>query len=69
MKIKVKYEVDDGYLGGSRPHYIQVDTEDYEGASEEDIINDLEEAIQEHFLTNSNFIFSIPKELKPEGKK
>jgi hypothetical protein len=28
MTMKVKYEVDDGYAGKSRPHYVEVD--DYE---------------------------------------
>lgn len=35
--IKIKYGIDDGYAGGSRPHYVKVDTEDFDGMEEEDV--------------------------------
>lgn len=48
-KVKIAYEVEDGYVGPSAPHYCTVETEDFEGMTADQIEGDLAGMIEEHF--------------------
>lgn len=50
MKIKLTYQIDDGYRGGARPQTTTIDTDDFEGMSEAEIDNALCEILQEDML-------------------
>lgn len=67
MKIKLTYEVDDRYVGGSRPHYLTIYTEEYEDLTKEEIENQLWEEVKEDFLQKVSFIFEIPKGIKAKS--
>jgi hypothetical protein len=62
MKIKIKYEIEDGYAGGSRPFYCSVDTFDFnvemtEGKVDaESIENDLRDVLHEHYMERISVI-------------
>lgn len=48
--MKVRWEVEDGYVGGSRPHYTEVDDEELaECETEQERQNLIDEYIQEDF--------------------
>ena len=36
-KFKVRWEVSDGYVGGSRPHTFEIDADDFEDMTEQQI--------------------------------
>lgn len=51
MKIKITYQVSDGYVSGARPQCMEIDTEDFEGCPDDDDIHDrLDEIVYEHML-------------------
>ncbi len=50
------YEIEDGYIGGKRPHYVEVDDYDLENCETEKEKEDvIESAIQDHFDQNITF--------------
>lgn len=51
-KIKITYEVEDGYVGPSAPHDCFVDSEDFEDMSPDEIEATLSCEVQEHFEQN-----------------
>ena len=54
-KFQGKYEVSDGYVGGSRPKYFSVFADDLEDDMTDDALENLyEESAYEHFLGNVN---------------
>lgn len=61
MKIKVRWQVDDGYAGASRPQHTTFDTEDYcddeewESKSEEEKRQLIEEVVEEDFRNKASF--------------
>lgn len=60
MKIKVTWEVEDNYAGGSRPHSTMFDTEwydDWEELSDDLKKRCIEEVVQEDF--DQKITFSI----------
>jgi predicted sulfurtransferase len=49
-KFKGRYEVSDGYVGGSRPHHFKFDASDLEDdMTDVDLVNAYEQAAQDHF--------------------
>jgi len=57
--MKITWEVEDGYVGGARPHHSEIPDEDFEGMTEEEKEKYIQEWIQDDF---SNSIFwSITK--------
>jgi len=48
--MQITWQVDDGYCGGSRPHYLDIDDDDLLGCeTEEEKENLISESIQEDF--------------------
>lgn len=49
--MKVRWEINDGYMGGSRPHETEVDDDDLaECETEQEKENLIEEYVHEDFL-------------------
>lgn len=62
--MKIRYDLDDGYAGPSRPHFVEVSDEDLaECETEEEKAAMVDEAIQEDFQQH---IFPVYK--NPFGK-
>jgi hypothetical protein len=63
-KVTVRWQVDDGYVGGTRPQRTQVDTEDFQHCkTEEDVRNVLDEIIEEEMRTRIGFSVSNEDEV------
>lgn len=48
--MEITWQAEDGYAGGARPQYFELDASEYEGWSLEDIETDLEDQISEEFM-------------------
>lgn len=75
-KIKITYEIDDGYCGGSRPHHVSIDPLDYQGLDDPEIANQLENEIMDDFnqrispvYPESDIIAEIIVAIKDEADK
>lgn len=54
--IKVRWEIEDGYVGGARPHYTRVSAEDFQHCETEDQVRDaLDEIIEDDFRAKIGF--------------
>jgi len=60
-KIEIPYYIADGYVGGDRPHNFKIDPEDFRGLSRDEIADELETAMRDHFQQH------ITPELKDEA--
>jgi len=50
-KFKLRYEIEDGYVGGSRPQYVDIYAEDFEDdMDEEDIREMIEDLAHEDMI-------------------
>lgn len=59
-KVKITWQVDDGYAGGSRPQYCYVDIEDYNDCeTEKDKESIIEQAVQESMEQMGYYITNI----------
>lgn len=61
MKIDIIWEIEDGYAGGSRPHYLKVDTEDYgdwESMEEKEKSEIIEDEVQNDFNNSISWYIS-----------
>ena len=56
MKIKVTFKIDDGYVGAG-PHYFVVDSDDYEGQTEQEIANTLSDDVQQEMLNIAHPVY------------
>lgn len=64
MSIKVRWEVDDGYCGGSRPQTFTVDPSDFEDDMDEREIGDrLAEIVQDEFLQRISWFIKNESEV------
>lgn len=60
--MKITYRVDDGYVGGDRPHYVRVDdSEIAECETTEEAERLIEEAVEDHFQNNVTPYFDFDK--------
>ena len=51
--MEVTYEAEDGYVGGSRPKYVDINDEEIKDCeSDDEAMRLVEDAIQEHFEQN-----------------
>lgn len=58
--MKIRWEIEDGYVGKSRPHYLEINDEDLEGYEDEFDRNDfIYECIQEDFYNKCGFTWNI----------
>ena len=49
-KFKGRYTVDDGYVGGSRPHHFSFYADDLDDVmTDVDLVNAYDQAVQDHF--------------------
>lgn len=60
-KIKITWEASDGYAGGSAPQCLNVNTEDYEGLTLEQITDQLHEEIQADFEEKVSWTCKVSK--------
>ncbi len=49
--MRIKWEIDDGYGGKSRPHFLTIDDADFEDMTPEEINTEIDEAVQNEFET------------------
>ena len=77
-KFQGRYQVQDGYAGGSRPQYVPIDDDGIEDdMTDEEMIEYYENAIQEHFEKNvtpgaervDEFVSWAREQLANRGKK
>lgn len=47
--MRIRWEVEDGYCGKSRPHYIEIPDEELEGFTEEEQNAIIEDWVREEF--------------------
>ena len=59
--IKVRWQVEDGYAGGARPQSTTLNLEDFEGCSDEQIVEMIEQCIQDDFEQSISWGADIPK--------
>jgi hypothetical protein len=70
MSIKVRWSVDDEYLGGTRPHYSKVDIGDFQHCETEQQVRDtLYELIREDFEQRIGFNIANEAEIVDEWRK
>ena len=50
--VEVTYEVEDGYVGGSAPHYVSIPREDWDETPAEDRRALAEQMVREDFQQN-----------------
>ena len=60
--MKIKWEVEDGYVGKSGPHYLEIDDAELEGLSKEEVENYINDSVQEEFEQNVYPVWEIVKE-------
>lgn len=53
--MKIRWEVEDGYCGKSRPHYTEIPDEDLEGLEGEELEQFIWDWIQEEFDNEISF--------------
>lgn len=60
VTIKVTWEIDDGYVGGSRPHetIIDFDIEDWKELTEEQLEEQIDDAVEDDFNDKITFIIT-----------
>ena len=70
-KVKVTWEIDDGYAGGARPQHTNLDEDDFYGCEiEEDFMEVIEEAVQADYEQKGFYIKNIDwGEIKPPRKQ
>lgn len=57
--MKIRWEISDGYAGGSRPHYTEIDDEDLEGLSEKEKDEYIEDWVRGEFEQRVYYSWSI----------
>jgi hypothetical protein len=71
-KMKVKWELDDGYLGASRPHWVEIPEDEFRDCTTKKEVNEvIEEFVQDDFNGRVSFVWStddciaiLPEELR-----
>ena len=64
MAIKVRWEVDDGYAGGSRPQMCAVELDDFQHCDDESAVRDqLSEIIQDEFTNRISWFMKNEDEV------
>lgn len=57
--MKIKWEAEDGYVGGSRPHYLEVDDDELSECETEEEKNQLiDDYVREDFEQTVTFSWS-----------
>lgn len=54
--MDITWEVDDGYVGKAAPHYLTIDDADFEGCTESEREELIEELIQVDFLQKVSWV-------------
>ena len=58
--MKNKWEIDDGYCGGSRPHYVEVDDEELNECETDEERNELiEQVVKDDFNETIYYVWEI----------
>lgn len=48
--MKITYHIEDGYIGKSRPHYVEIPDEELKQMGEDETLEEyIDEIVQEHF--------------------
>lgn len=51
--MRITYHIKDGYVGGSRPHYIEIPDDELRQMGEDDSVEEyIDEMVREHFQQN-----------------
>ncbi len=48
-EFEIKWEVEDGYVGGDRPQYVTIEASDFEDMSEDEIREEINNLVEEEF--------------------
>ena len=57
--MKIKWQVEDGYVGKARPQYTTIPDEDFKGMSEEEREQYIEDWVQNEFENNISYGWEI----------
>jgi hypothetical protein len=63
-KIRITWEVSDGYAGGSRPHHFSVDPENYRNTDPEDMKTELGDEIQQDFSDKVSWVCDVSEHVQ-----
>lgn len=69
IDVKIKWQVEDGYMGKDRPHYLEIPDEETEGLAEEDLYEVIEAYVQDAFNEKIRFSFELPYMSPKKDKK
>lgn len=62
--MKVRWQVDDGYVGGSRPHYLEVPLDEFQHCTTEQEVRDvLDEIVRDDFDQRIGFVINNEAEV------
>jgi hypothetical protein len=53
--MRIKWEVDDGYAGKSRPHFLEIDDEELEGLDDDERKEFIDEQVRYAFEDKINY--------------
>jgi hypothetical protein len=57
--MKITWEIDDGYIGRSRPHHLEIPDNDMEDMNDEEKVKYIEEYIQDDFNDKISWSYKI----------
>jgi len=57
--MKIKWEVDDGYAGKSRPHFFEIDDEELEEVPEDERDDYIDDCVKEEFENKITFHWKV----------
>ncbi len=57
--MKIKWEVEDGYVGKSRPQYLEIPDEDLEDMDEDEKQSYIEDSVKNDFENKVSFTWEI----------
>jgi len=57
--MTIRWEIDDGYAGKSRPHYLELDDEDLEDFTDEERTAYIERSVQQDFEATVSWVYTI----------
>lgn len=69
MMFEIRYQIEEGYCGGSRPQYCYIDGYEIEDMTEEDLKNYFWDTIQEDMISKVYAVSSMEEEFIEWAKK
>ena len=57
--MRVRWEISDGYVGKSRPHYTEIPDEEFDGLNEEEKEQLIDDWVEEEFNNKVSFYWKV----------